>query len=326
MKPGSVLRIALAAIFLTAGTPAALAQDFPSKAVKVIVTFPPGGGADLTARVIGARLAEIWKQPVLVDNRPGAGGNVGADAVFHSPADGYTLLLVSSSHVGNAVLLEKTTFDLLKDFAPIALTTGSPIVLAVNPRVKAANLKEFTALVRAQPGKIDYASCGIATTHHFAMELYKFETKTSALHIPHRCASAVTDAVGGQLAVIAVTLPPALPFIRQGRLRAIAVTSAQRSPNAPDIPTMQESGVPELKHYAVENYYGFLAPAGTPKTVLAKLESDIRKVMGEDEIQKKLAGAGLDTFLRTAIETGTLLRSDLELYRRVAKAAGIKQE
>jgi tripartite-type tricarboxylate transporter receptor subunit TctC len=316
----------LSACLLTLLSMHASAQDFPNKPVKIIATFPPGGGADLTARVIGQRLAEIWKQPVLVENRPGAGGNVGADAVFHSPADGYSLLLVSSSHVGNAVLLDKVTFDLLKDFAPIMMTTSSPIVIAVNPRVKANNIKDFTGLLRAQPGKIDYASCGIATTHHFAMELFKFETKTSAQHIPHRCASAVTDAVGGQLDVIAVTLPPALPFIRQGRLRALAVTSQQRSPNAPDIPTVRESGVPELKDYAVENYYGFIAPANTPKNVLAKIENDLRTVMAETELQKKLSGAGLDVFLRSSTESATLLRSDVELYRRVAKIAGIKQE
>lgn len=320
------IRFAAAALFFAACAGGVQAQDYPNKPVKLVATFPPGGGADLTARLIGARLADLWKQPVLVENRTGAGGNIGADLVFRAPADGYTLLLVSASHVGNAALLEKVTFDLLKDFAPIALTTSSPVLLAVNPRVKANNVAEFTALLRAQPGKIDYASCGIATTHHFAMEVFKFETRTSAVHIPHRCAAAVADAVGGQLDVIAVTLPPALPFVRQGRLRALAVTSQQRSPNAPDIPTVQESGIPELKNYAVENYYGFLAPAATPKNIVAKIEADLRKVMSEPELQKRLADAGLDVFFRSSGDTAALLRADVELYKKVAKIAGIKQE
>ncbi len=305
----------------------AAAQEYPSKPVKVVATFTPGGGADLTARFIGDRLSDLWRQQVVVENRVGGGGNVGAEMVYRSAPDGYTLLLVASSHAVNAALFAKPSFDLLKDFAPIAITTSSPVLLAVNPRVKAANMREFTALLRASPGKFDYATCGIATTHHFALELFKFETKTFALHIPHRgCAGAVSDAVGGQLDVVAVTLPAALPYVRQGRLRAIALTSRERSPTAPDIPTIRESGVPELKDFAVDNYYGFLAPAGTPREIVSKIEGDIRKVLANQDTVKKLAGAGLDLFLLSPADSTAILRNDIERYKRVAAASGIKQE
>lgn len=304
----------------------ACAQDYPTRPVKVIVTYPPGGGADVTARIVGQRLSELWKQPVLIENKPGGGGNVGADFVYHAQADGYTLLLVSASQVGNAALLEKTTFDLVSDFAPIGLVSSSPIVIAVNNRVKATTFKEFVALLKAEAGKMDYASCGIATTHHFAMELLKYQTATKAQHIPYKCASAVNDLLGNQLDVIAVTLPPALPFIQQGKMRALAVTSAKRSPNALNIPTVSESGIAELKDYAVENYYGFVAQASTPKFVLKKLEADIKAVTLDAAIQNKLAGAGLDTFYKTPEQTLSLLSSDIEFYKKMSKIANIKQE
>ncbi len=304
----------------------AFAQDYPSRPVKVIVTYPPGGGADVTARIVGQRLSELWKQPVLIENKPGGGGNVGADFVYHAQADGYTLLLVSASQVGNAALLEKTTFDLVSDFAPIGLVSSSPIVIAVNNRVKANTFKEFIALLKSEAGKMDYASCGIATTHHFAMELLKYQTGTKAQHIPYKCASAVNDLLGNQLDVIAVTLPPALPFIQQGKMRALAVTSAKRSPNAPSIPTVSESGMAELKDYAVENYYGLVAHAGTSKALMKKLEADIKAVSLDPAIQNKLAGAGLDTFYKTPEQTLSLLSSDIDFYKKMSKIANIKQE
>ncbi len=304
----------------------AFAQDYPSRPVKVIVTYPPGGGADVTARIVGQRLSELWKQPVLIENKPGGGGNVGADFVYHAQADGYTLLLVSASQVGNAALLEKTTFDLVSDFAPIGLVSSSPIVIAVNNRVKANTFKEFIALLKSEAGKMDYASCGIATTHHFAMELLKYQTGTKAQHSPYKCASAVNDLLGNQLDVIAVTLPPALPFIQQGKMRALAVTSAKRSPNAPSIPTVSESGMAELKDYAVENYYGLVAHAGTSKALMKKLEADIKAVSLDPAIQNKLAGAGLDTFYKTPEQTLSLLSSDIDFYKKMSKIANIKQE
>ena len=326
----TIVRCLQAALFcstLAAVPSTALAQAaFPNKPVRFVATFPPGGGADLTGRILGARLGELWKQPVVIENRTGAGGSVGAELVSRANPDGYTLLLVAASHAVNAALLPKLSFDLVKDFKPVALATSAPILLAVNPRVKANTLQEFTGLLRAQPDKLDYASCGMATTHHFTMELYKFETKTSALHIPHSCAIAVANAVGGQLDVIAVTLASALPFVQQGKLRALALSSQDRSPLAPDIPTFRDSGMPELKNFAVENYYGLLAPGATPDAVVKKVEADVRAVLQDPDLRKKLAGAGLDPFFRTGADTAKLLRADVERYRRIAGVAGIKQE
>ena len=326
----TIVRCLQAALFCStlAAVPATtLAQAaFPTKPVRFVATFPPGGGADLTGRILGARLGELWKQPVVIENRTGAGGSVGAELVSRANPDGYTLLLVAASHAVNAALLPKLSFDLLKDFKPVALATSAPILLAVNPRVKATTLQEFTGLLRAQPDKLDYASCGMATTHHFTMELYKFETKTSALHIPHSCAIAVANAVGGQLDVIAVTLASALPFVQQGKLRALALSSQDRSPLAPDIPTFRDSGMPELKNFAVENYYGLLAPGATPDAVVKKVEADVRTGLQDPDLRKKLAGAGLDPFFRSGADTAKLLRADVERYRRIAGVAGIKQE
>ncbi len=303
-----------------------LVQDYPNKAVKLVVTYPPGGGADVTARIVGQKLSQIWKQPVLIENKPGAGGNLGAEQVVRSAADGYTLLLVSASQVGNAALLEKTTFDLLTDFVPLGMLTSSPIVIAVNNRLAAHDLREFIALMKSQPDRLNYASCGIATTHHFAMELLKFQMQAKAVHIPYKCASAVSDLLGNQLDVIVVTLPPALPFILQGKMRALAVTSAKRSPNAPQIPTVSESGLEELKDYAVENYYGLIAPSNTPAALVRKLELDIKSVSDDVSTQSKLSAAGLDTFYKTPAQTTALLSGDIKFYKKMAKEAHIQQE
>jgi hypothetical protein len=185
------------------------AAAWPARPVRLVATFSPGGGADLTGRIIGARLAETWKQTVVVENRPGAGGSIGAEMVFRATPDGHTLLVVATTHTVNAALLPKLPFDLVRDFKPVAMATAAPVALVVTPRLKAATLQEFTSLLRAQPGKLDYASCGLASTHHFAMEAYKFETKTNALHIPTSCANAVAMMMGSQLDIGAVTLATA---------------------------------------------------------------------------------------------------------------------
>jgi tripartite-type tricarboxylate transporter receptor subunit TctC len=322
-----VARLAAAcAAFALLGSVAS-AQDYPSRPVRVIVTFTSGGAADLTARLVGERLADLWKQQVVVENRIGAGGNIGVEAVQRAAPDGYTLLLVANTHAINVALYPKLPFDLLKDFTPIALTTSSPIVLAVNPRVKAATLAEFTQMLRAQPGKLDYATCGVATAHHFAMELYKHATQTFAVHIPHRgCAPAVVDAVGGQVDIVVATMPAVLPYVKQGRLRAIAVTTRERSPAAPEIPTFRESGIASLKDFEVENYYGFMVPAGTPREVVAKLQADLRSVLAQPELKARLASSGLDPFFLPGDQAAAQLARDIEKYRRAIQIANVKPE
>ena len=305
----------------------AAAQNFPAKPVKVIVTFTVGGAADLTARLIGDRLADLWKQQVVVENRIGAGGRIGVEAVHRSAPDGYTLLLFSNTHVINQALYKDQGFDLLKDFAPLGLTTSTPMVLAANPRVPIKSVKEFTELLRAQPGKIDYTTCGVATAHHFAMELYKHATNTYAVHIPHRgCSPAVADTVGGQIDLVVASLAAVLPFAKQGKLHIIGLTSEKRSPSAPEYPTFRESGLPELKDFAVENYYGFMAPAGTPKEVQAKLEADIRQVLAVREFVTRLNNAGLDLFQYSPSQMTALVRADLDKFAAAIKIANIKPE
>jgi tripartite-type tricarboxylate transporter receptor subunit TctC len=321
----TVLKACIAALLLCAAS--ARADTFPAKPVKVIVTFTVGGAADLTARLIGDRLGDMWKQQVVVENRIGAGGRIGVEAVHRSPPDGYTLLLFSNTHVINQALYKDQGFDLLKDFAPLGLTTSTPMVLAVNPRLPIKSVKEFTELLRRQPGKIDYATCGIATAHHFAMELYKHATHTFAVHIPHRgCTPAVADAVGGQIDVVVASLAAVLPFARQGKLRVLGLTSEKRSPSAPELPTFRESGVPELKDFAVENYYGFMAPSGIPREVAAKIEADIRQVLATPEFVTRLSNAGLDLFQYNAQQMTMLVRADLDTFSRAIALANIKPE
>ncbi len=303
------------------------AQGYPNKPVKVIVTFTVGGAADLTARLLGDRLSEIWRQQVVVENRIGAGGRIGVEAVHRSAPDGYTLLLFSNTHAINQALYKDQGFDLLKDFAPLGLTTSTPMVLAVNPRVPVTTIREFTELLRSRPGKVDYATCGVATAHHFAMELYKHATKTFAVHIPHRgCSPAVSDAVGGQIDVVVASLAAVLPFAKQGRLRIIGLTTKERSPVVPEIPTFRESGLPELKDFEVENYYGFMAPAGTPREVQAKLETDIRRVLAMPDLVTRLNNAGLDLFQYPPEQMSAILRSDIAKFQRAIAVAGIKPE
>ena len=317
----------IAFLFALAFASAAAAQSFPAKPVRIIVTFTVGGAADLTGRLIGDKLGELWKQQVVVENRIGAGGRIGAEAVVKSAPDGHTLLVLANTHAINQALYKDQSYDLLKDLAPLGLTTSTPMVLAVNPRMQVKSVREFTALLRSNPGKVDYATCGVATAHHFAMELYKHATRTYAVHIPHRgCSPAVSDAVGGQIDVVVASLAAVLPFARQGRLRIVGLTSKERSPNFPEGPTFRESGIAELKDFEVENYYGFAAPAGTPRDVQMRIEADIKRVMAQPELISRLNGAGLDQFQKTPAEMTAILRADIAKFQRAIEVAGIKPE
>ena len=300
---------------------------WPTKPVRVIVTFTAGGAADFTARLIGEKLSDLWKQQVLIENRIGAGGNIGVEAVFRSPADGYTLLLASTANPINVALYPKLPFDLFKDFTPIALATSSPMALAVNPSVKDNDLKQFTAALRAAPGKVSYATCGVATSHHFAFEMYKAQTKTFALHIPYRgCAAAVIDTVGGQIDTVISSLNTLLPHQATGKLKILAVTSKARSPSAPDVPTFRESGVPELKDFGTSVYYGFMAPAGTPKDVIAKIEADVRRVVAMPDVAQRVGAGGLEVSFVGGTEMGNIMRTDAEQFKKIITYAGIRPE
>ena len=303
------------------------AQDYPTRTVKIVVTFPAGGSADIVARVFGDKLSELWRQPVIIENRPGAGGSIGVESVYRSTPDGYTLLLMSNTHVINQVLFHKLPYDIGKDFLPLGVVAASPMLLAVHPSVPVNNLKELTAMLKMAPGKYDYASCNIASPHHFAMEMYKHALGIDAMHIPHRgCGPVSTDAAAGHIKIVATNAPTALPFVRDGRLRPIALISTNRSPSMPEVPTMRESGIPELKGFAVDNYYGFMTPSGTPAPVAARLETDIRRVSELPDLRRRLDQAGFDMFVLSAAEMAKLVRADAEKYGPAAKQAGIKIE
>ncbi len=301
--------------------------SYPSQPVKLMVTFTPGGAADLTARIIGEHLSRMWNQQVVVDNKIGAGGSIGVEQVFRAKPDGYTLLLASNTHAINQALYNNLPFDLRKDFFAIASLTSSPIALAVNPKVSVKNLKEFTALLRSQPGKIAYGTCGVATAHHFAMELYKNATSTFAVHIPERgCTPAVIDAVSGQVEVVISSLVTVLPFAKDQKLRVIGLTSREHSASLPSAVPFRESGIPELANYEVENYYGVMASVHTPKDILAKLEIDLKKALESPEVKTQLSTAGMDEFWGTSAQFANLLSTDIEKFKAAIKIANIKPE
>ena len=312
------MRLGFALLLLLLSSICSAQRTYPAKPVRIVVTFTPGGAADFTARLIADKWSELWREQVIVENRIGAGGNIGAEAVYKAPADGQTLLLVASAHAFNAALYPKLPFDILKDFVPLGLATSTPMALAVHPRMTVADLKEFTALLQARPHQISYATCGVATAHHFAMELYKFQTKTDALHVPYRGGGpAVVDAVGGQIDVVMSSLTTVLPHAKAGKLR---------SASAPEIPTFRESGVPALKDYAVEVYYGLMARSGTPSDIVARLDGDLRKVVAMPEFAQRISAAGIDTFPKSAPQMAAIMSADVARFRDVIREAGIRPE
>ena len=324
-----IFRNIVATLLVGLASQACLAQaPFPSKPIRLIVTFSPGGAADQSARLLAERLAERWKpQSVVVENIIGAGGNVGAEVVFRAAPDGHTLLMVSNTHAINRVIFSKTPFDITKDFEPIGMVSSSAIVLATNPKSKITDLRGLIARMEQQKGEFDYLTCGVATAHHFAMELIKDAVKQKATHVPHKgCGPAVFDAVAGQVDTVIATMPAVLPFIKQGKLAPLAVTSKGRSDSARDIPTVAESGIASLANFEVENYYGLAAPAGTPRDVLARIRADLAVVLAAPETKVRFANAGLDLFVVDAAGMSEILKADVVKYRRAVQTAGIKAE
>ena len=300
---------------------------WPVKPLRIIVPYTAGGSADFMARLIGQRLTEVWKEQVLVENRGGAGGNLGMEATQKSAPDGYTLVMINNSQAINESLYSKLPFDLKRDFAPVMMVASSPMVLAVNPRVPATTLAEFTALARAQPGRLSYGSCGIGTPMHLAGELYKFMSKTFIVHVPYRgCSPATLDTIGGQLDAVFATTATVLPQVRAGKLKALGVTTAKRTAAAPEIPTFGEAGVAALKDYEVDNWYGLMAPAGVPREILAKIEAEVKRIVNLPDSRARMAAVGIDAYLSNGDELAGLLKADIDKFARVIKFANIKGE
>lgn len=299
-------------------------SQYPQKPIRLVAPFAPGGGTDILARLFGQQMNEVLGQQVIVDNRGGAGGTIGTDIAAKAPPDGYTLILVSASHAINPGLYGKLPYDSVNDFAPITQIATSPGILVVNPSLPVKSVKDLIALAREKPGQINYASAGSGTPPHLAGELFKVMAKIDMLHVPYKGnAPAFTDVIGGQVSLIFPTMPSAMSFIKSGRLRPIAVTSAKRSPAAPDIPTIAESGLPG---YEATSWYGILAPARTPREIVARLHEVLVSIIGSPDMKQKLAAQGLDPVGNTPQQFAGVIKGEIAKWVKVVKASGAKPE
>ena len=302
----------------------ALAQ-YPAKPIHLIVPFPPGGGNDTVARAIAQQISPELGQPVVIDNRPGAGGSVGAELAAKAAPDGYTLFLAGvGSHVVNPNLHKKLGYDPLKDFAPITLIASAPSVLVVNPKVPAQNIAEFTAYARAHPGVLNYASNGNGSAAQLAAAMYESMAGVKMVHVPYKgIAPAMTDLMGGEVQLMFGTVVALVPHIQAGKLRALAVTGKKRSALLPEIPTLRESGLPE---YEAGSWYGIEAPAGTPRPIIDQLNAAMVKALKQPEVARRLALDGAEVIGSTPEEFGAHIKAELERVGHVVRAAGIQIE
>ncbi len=317
------MRSALAAFAGIALAFAVQAEPYPSKPIRIVVPFPVGGIADTFGRAIGAKLGETWGQPVVIENKPGAGGNIGADFVAKSPPDGYTLVMGNiGTHAVNQSLFKVMPYDTLRDFVPIAHVLDAEGLLVVNPSVNAKTVPELIALARAEPGKLSYASGGLGTTSHLAGELFKSMAKVDMVHVPYKGnAPAITDLLGGQTQLIFATMPTVLPQVKAGRLRAIAVIGPART-SALDVPTVAES----LPGFEVSNWIGLFAPAGTPGEIVARLNAEVQKIMRSAEIEKRLESEGARFIPTTPQSFAAFQRAEAEKWAKAIHEANIRIE
>lgn len=304
--------------------PAVASDTFPSKPIRIIVPFAPGGTTDPIARLVGKQMSETFKQPVIIENRAGGGTMIGTEYVARSAPDGYSLLLASSSHAVNPSLYAKVNYDPLRDFTAVSLASSFPLILHVHPSVPARNLREFIALAKASPGKLAYASGGNGAANHLAGEMFKSMTGTDLLHIPYKGgAPALTDAVGGQVAAMFGSIQQSLPQVRSGRLRALGVTGSKRSSLAPDLPTLGEAGVPG---YDVTSWNGLLVPAGTPPQVIATLNAEITRILRLPANRDLMAAQGADLLPTTPREAQDYIANEVSKWAKLIQQAGIKAE
>ncbi len=319
MRTTPFFLLAAAALALAADAPA---QSFPTRPVRIIVPFPAGGPSDILTRMMGPKLTDLWGQQVVVDNRPGAGTIIGTDLVAKAAPDGYTLVMVYTGHATNPGLHSKLPYDTLRDFAPVTLATTLPIIVVAHPSLPAGSVKELIALAKARPGQIAFATSGNGSTGHLAGELFKSVARVNLLHIPYKgSAPAIADVLGGQVAIPFDGLPAALPHVQAGKLRAIAMTSLERSPLLPDVATIAESGFPG---FSSDAWFGVLAPARTPPAVVQQLNANMVKVLQLPEIRDRLVAMGYRPIANTPEQFDAFIRAEIAKWGKVIKESGAR--
>ena len=315
--------IALAAVL--GGQATAVAQTaYPAKPIRLILPFPPGGSTDIVARLIGQKLTESWGQPVLVENRPGAGGNIAAETAARAAPDGYTLFQVNVANAIGATLYPKLTYDLIASFAPVIQLATTPYVLLAHPTVPAKNTAELVALAKTRPGQLNYASAGGGSATHLSGELLKSMAKVNIVHIPYKgTGPAVTALLSGEVDLYFATVPAALPLVEAKKLRALGVTSARRSPLMKDVPAIAEAG---LKGYETSTWHGILAPASTSQEIVVKLNAEIARILVQPAVKERLVGQGLDPVGGTPEQFAAYLKTEIAKWAVVVKASGARPE
>jgi tripartite-type tricarboxylate transporter receptor subunit TctC len=313
-------------LMIAAALPAAAAhaQAYPSRPVRVIVNFPPGAGVDIATRIVTARLGELMGQQFVIDNRSGAAGNIGVELGAHAAPDGYTLLSGTAAIAISQTIFSKISYDLDRDFAPVAMIASAPFVLAVNPALPAKTLQEVIALAKSKPGQLTYATPGTGSTPHLAFELFKMRAGIDVLHVPYKgMVPAVTDVIGGSVSMTLGNTLTVMPNVHTGRLRGIAITTVKRSTIAPELPTFSEAGVPG---FTSGTWYAMLAPAKTPRDVVAKLNAAVIKIVHEPDASAKLLAQGAEPLDATPEKMRQFLRDEIAKWGKVAKASGAKFE
>ena len=299
----------------------AVAQTYPQRPIRLIVPFPPGAGTDVVARLVSGKLADELGQPIVVENRTGAGGAIGAEAVAKADSDGYTLLFVASPFTTVAAAAAKPTYDPVKQFAAASLIATGPLVFVVTPSLPVTSMRELVALARAQPGVLNYGSAGTGGVNHLVLEMLRLKAGIDIVHIPYRgIGPAVVDLLGGAVQTLTATVPAVVPHLKQGKVRALAVTGARRVPQLPDVPTMREAGLDGLEVY---NYWGFVAPAGTPRAVLDRLHAGVERALADPKLRGRLGEEGVEIVLAGPTAFARFLADDLAAWRRVVTQAGV---
>jgi len=317
------MRIAIATLLLVYSC-AVSAQTYPTKPVRFIVPYAPGGGADVMARIVAPRLGAALGQQIIIDNRGGAGGNIGSEAGAKAPPDGYTLLLGAAALTINVSLYSRLNFDPVKDLTPIALLAKSPNIVVVHPSLPVASVKDLIALARARPGQLNYASAGSGTTPHLAAELFKTMAKVQIVHVPYNGTSpAMVALMAGEVTLALAPALPVLPHVQSGRLRALAITSVTRMPSLPNLPTVSEAALPGFES---AQWYGVLVPAGTPAAIVSRLNAEIVKIMRLPDVNEQMTRQGSIVVGSTPEEFSAYIRAEIDKWAKVVKASGAKVE